>query len=234
MLALNSPLTRPMARAITGLARAGALEPWSAEQLIALDVGVERYPPGAVIGPAIDGTREVPHMKWLLDGWVCEARVLADGQRQIFSFGIPGDVVELPTSPHSRVVVALTAVDCVDAAEVLLRAADPRDVLEAMLRSADLAVARRYEHLARLGRRSALARLASQLVELHDRLALVGMVRGGEFALPLRHEELADALGLTPVHVTRCLKTLRQRGLMAMKFRRVSGFDRGGVEKLCE
>jgi CRP-like cAMP-binding protein len=248
MLALNSLMTRPMARAISGLVRAGELEAWSAERLLAIDVAVERYPPGAVIAApnpgvlgldilsldaAAPGARCAPNMKWLLDGWICEARVLSDGQRQIFSFGVPGDVVELPSTPHSRVVVALTAVTCVDAAELLARSADPDEMLEAMSRSTGLAVARRYEQLARLGRRSALVRLASQLVELHDRLATVGMVRGEEFALPLRHEELADALGLSPVHVTRCLKTLRQRGLMVMKFRRVSGFKRAEMEQLC-
>jgi hypothetical protein len=49
----------------------------------------------------------------------------------------------------------------------------------------------------------------------------------------LRHEDLADALGLSPVHVTRCLRILRLRGAMTMKFRRVEGFDRGQLEKLC-
>lgn len=248
MLALDSLLTRPMARAISGLVRAGELEAWSAERLLPIDVAVERHPPGAVIAaPRLDvldfgasnlgasnlGAVRAPNMKWLLDGWICEARVLSDGQRQIFSFGIPGDVVELPATPYSRVVVALTAVTCVDAGELLARTVDPDEMLAAMSRSTALAVARRYEQLARLGRRSALVRLASQLVELHDRLAAVGMVRGEEFALPLRHEELADALGLSPVHVTRCLKTLREQGLMVMKFRRVSGFKRAEMEQLC-
>jgi CRP-like cAMP-binding protein len=140
----------------------------------------------------------------------------------------------MPSSPRSRTLTALTAVDCVDAADVLACAADPEGVLNAMLRSVSLATARRYEHLSRIGRRSALVRLASLLVELHDRLAEVGLVRADEFGLPLRHEELADALGLSPAHVTRCLKTLRQRDLMVMKFRRVSGFDRAGMEQLCD
>jgi CRP-like cAMP-binding protein len=236
MLALDAQVNRPMARAISGLVRAGDLEPRSVEGLFALDLDVERYPSGAVIGEATASTTgEAPPMKWLLEGWACEARILASGQRQIFSFAIPGDVIELPASPVSRAVVAVTAVECVDVADLLTRpVVHADDVLDAMARAVALASARRYEHLSRLGRRSAIVRLASLLVELHDRLDLVGMVRAEEFALPLRHEELADALGLTPVHITRCLKTLRQRGLMTMKFRRVTGFRRAELEKLCD
>lgn len=229
MLAVGAPVNRPTTRAISGLTRAGELEPRLAEGLGALDLEAERYGPGSVIS----ATGAAPHMKWLLDGWACEARVLSTGQRQIFSFAIPGDVVQLPVATASRAVVALTAVECIDAAELLSQVDHRDDVLAAMLRAVALATARRYEHLSRLGRRSALVRLASLLVELHDRLDQVGLVHGREFALPLRHDELADALGLSPVHITRCLKTLRQRGLMTMKFRRVTGFERDGLEKLC-
>lgn len=235
MLALDAQVNRPMARAISGLVRAGDLEPRSVEGLFALDLDIERYLPGSVVGGASASTTgEAPSMKWLLDGWACEARVLASGERQIFSFAIPGDVIELPLSPLSRAVVAVTAVECVDVADLLTRpVVDADDVLDAMSRAVALASARRYEHLSRLGRRSAVVRLASLLVELHDRLDQVGMVRGEEFALPLRHEDLADALGLSPVHITRCLKTLRQKGLMTMKFRRVTGFRRAPMEQLC-
>jgi CRP-like cAMP-binding protein len=236
MLALNTRTARPMARAIAGLLRAADLDPWSAEGL--LDLTVERYPPGSVIKASEDAVSDTPQMKWLLDGWLCEARVLPGGMRQIFSFAVPGEVVALPSSPRYRSVVALTAVECVDVADLLSRVAGPDRVLEAMLRSVAEATERRYEHLARLGRRSALVRLVSLLIELHERLCGAGLVRGDqargdEFALPLRHEELADALGLSPVHVTRCLKTLREQELMTMKFRRVSGFNRAGLEKLC-
>lgn len=230
MLALDTQVNGPVARAISGLVRAGDLGAHSIEGLFALQLDTERYRSGAVIGAA--RARGAPPMKWLLEGWACEARVLPNGQRQIFSFAVPGDVVELPLRPRSRDVVALTAVECIDVADVLARSIDPDDVLDAMSRAVALAAARRYDHLSRLGRRSALVRLASLLVELHDRLEQIGMVKGDAFALPLRHEELADALGLSPVHITRCLKTLREKRLMTMKFRRVSCFARDELELL--
>lgn len=236
MLALNTRTARPMARAIAGLLQVADLEPWAVEDLF--DLGVERHPPGSLIEASAERCSEGPQMKWLLDGWLCEARVLPSGVRQIFSFVVPGDVVEAPSSPRFRSLRALTAVECVDVAELMARAADPGAVLSAVQQSLGEATERRYEHIVRLTQRSAQVRLASLLVELHERLCGAGLVRcdharGDEFSLPLRHEELADALGLSPAHVTRCLKSLRQQGLMAMKFRRVSGFDRAGLEKLC-
>jgi len=234
MLALDAQENRPLARVIAGLMQAGEPESWSSDELLTLDLEAEHHPPGAVIGAAGAIEPGVTRMKWLLDGWVCEARVLPNGQRQIFSFAIPGDVIEMPLSPRSRAIVAVTAVQCVDVAELLARTPHPDDVSEAMSRAVALATARRYEHLSRLVRRSAVIRLASLLVELHDRLDQVGLVKGEAFALPLRHEELADALGLSPVHVTRCFKILRQKRLMTMKFRRVTDFDRAEIKKLCD
>lgn len=214
------------AQAVSALVSAG-LAPHRAERLFAARLEVEQHPPGTVI--AAEGRSP---MTWLLDGWLCEARILERERRQIFSFAIPGDVVEAPLAPRSRTVVALTAVACVDVGELLGQTDDADEVHKAMRRVIALATARRYDHLARLWRRSAVGRLASLLVELHDRLDQVGLVKGDEFALPLRHEELADALGLSTVHVTRCFKILRERGLMTMKFRRISGFDRAELEKL--
>ena len=227
MLAMNG---RSIERATAGLVRTCDLEPSYARGICELDLTTEHYPGGAEIGAA----GEPPHLKWILDGWACEARELADGRRQIFSFAIPGDVVRPPEVAVGRMVRALTAVECVDVGEMLANAGGAETVLAAILRSAGLANARKYEHLSRLAWRSAVARMASLLIELHDRLEGVGLVRSGEFALPLRHEELADALGLSSVHVTRCLGTLREQGLVTLQFRRITGFNREGLGKLCQ
>jgi CRP-like cAMP-binding protein len=227
MLAMNGTSIQ---RATAGLVRTCDLEPSYAERICELDLTTEHYPSGAEIGAA----GEPPYLKWILDGWACEARELADGRRQIFSFAIPGDVVRPPETAGARAVRALTAVECVDVGDMLAHAGESETVLAAILRSSALANARKYEHLSRLAWRSAVSRMASLLIELHDRLDAVGLVRSGEFALPLRHEELADALGLSSVHVTRCLGTLREQGLATLQFRRVTGFDRDGLRKLCE
>ena len=228
MLAQEGRILSSIERAAAALVRDCDLEPEWASEICKLDPPTELYPAGHELGPS--GHR--PHVKWILDGWACEARHLADGRRQIFSFVVPGEVARPPEGVAARTVQTLTAVECIDLTELAAQSVLGETVLQAITRSAALAHARRYEQLARLACRSALCRTASLLVELHGRLEAAGLTKDGEFALPLRHEELADALGLSTAHVTRCLATLRARGLLTMQFRRVSGFDRAGLEAL--
>ena len=230
MLALHDQFRTPMERVTFGLARTGDLTPALAKSLCELDVYAEHYSTRA----AMDVAGRSPQFKLVLEGWACEARHLPDGRRQIFSFAIPGDIVRLRGPGGSLKVVAITPVHCVDVSEVVAHVTDPEEMLAALERAAFLARERRYDHLTRLVSRSPVGRVASLLVELHDRLQQVGLVEGGGFALPLRHEEIADALGLSTVHVTRCLGILREGNLVTLQFRRVTGFDRAGLGAICE
>jgi CRP-like cAMP-binding protein len=68
-----------------------------------------------------------------------------------------------------------------------------------------------------IGRRPAFERVAHLMCELHLRLKNVGFAPGGDVALPLTQETLADAFGLTPLHVNRVLQRLRAEGLIELK-----------------
>ena len=70
------------------------------------------------------------------------------------------------------------------------------------------------EHLVGLGRRDAVERLAHYLLEPGAKLTLVGMGSKAGYACPLNQNHLADALGLTAVHVNRVLRHLREQGLV--------------------
>ena len=72
--------------------------------------------------------------------------------------------------------------------------------------------------ITRLGRLSAMERVADWLLETRDRVTLAGLALGDEFAVPLTQELLADTLGMTSVHVNRTLQSLRRDGLL--NFRR--------------
>jgi CRP-like cAMP-binding protein len=87
-----------------------------------------------------------------------------------------------------------------------------------------------------IGRRDAFEGVAHLLCELHVRLRHVGLVQDHSFDLPLTQEDLADALGLTPVHTNRVLQRLRSEGLITLRgghltildaegLRRAAGFD---------
>ncbi|CAN7337756.1 Crp/Fnr family transcriptional regulator [Phenylobacterium sp. LjRoot219] len=221
MLQRNRSFGTSMERAARGLARICDLAPADAERLDEIDIAFERCPAGAAIRPPA----AAPRLVWLLDGWACEACELPDGRRQIVSFAVPGDVVRLPHPTPRWTVRALTLVESVDLGVLLTQIAGPAALERAAQSHAARALERGYEQLVRLATRSPLSRIASLMIELHDRLD----AEGGEFALPLRHEELADALGLSTLHVTRSLKVFRERGLFTLRFRRVSGFDRQGL-----
>jgi len=219
--------------AVEGLVRACGLPTATANTLVELVGPIERYPAAAVVS----SIAPAPRLKWMLSGWTCEMRVLPDGRRQIFSFAVPGDpVLSRPVNAANPCsVVALTSVECIDVAQTLARAkdADRTEITKAMNHALNLAQERRYEDIIRLGRRSALQRLADLLLELHDRLEQIGLVDERGFHLPLTQEHLADALGLSVVHVNRSLKTLRLDGMATFRFGRVTHIDRAKLAQLC-
>lgn len=177
----------------------------------------------------------------ILSGWACRQRILADGQRQIFGFLLPGDGVGLGTDARpldEASTVALTRVECVDAVMLreILALQDPR---HDRLRRA-LATARRYEetcllnHVVRLGRQSALARLAHLLLELRDRLQRAGLCSIDRMHLPLTQEALADALGLSLVHVSRTLGQMKRNRLIAMQNGWLTILDESYLRSACD
>ncbi len=158
----------------------------------------------------------------LATGWVCSYKILPDGSRQVVDFQIPGDFlglrsILLHTSDHG-----IEPIVDIEAAEVLAS-----DLLDAFAQTPRLATAILWaasrdeamvvEHLVGLGRRSADARMAHFLLELGVRLALVGMGSKSGFACPLTQYHLADALGLSAVHVNRVLRKLREDGLLTFR-----------------
>ncbi|WP_205570742.1 Crp/Fnr family transcriptional regulator [Brevundimonas naejangsanensis] len=197
----------------------------------------EVVPAGQPFDP--DGRAASPRL--ILSGWACRQRILADGQRQIFGFLLPGDSVGLSLEPRpldETSTVALTRVEYVDALMLreILALQDPR---HERLRRA-LATSRRYEeacllnHVVRLGRHSAQARLGHLLLELRDRLQRAGLCTGDRMHLPLTQETLADALGLSLVHVSRTLGQMRRGRLIAMQNGWVTLLDEAYLRAACD
>ncbi len=88
------------------------------------------------------------------------------------------------------------------------------------------------ERLSDLGRRTAKERIARLVIEFHDRLAKRGMVDHGSFSFHLRQEHIADALGLTKVHVSRTLQALRHEGFFAIDRQAATILDFKGLREL--
>jgi CRP-like cAMP-binding protein len=175
--------------------------------------GVELYVEGQVLSkPAA-----------LLSGWACRLRVLADGRRQIFDFLLPGDLFGHCTALNtvaSTSAVTLTPARIASVGCLLEMAVDPRR-FPGLARAWTAAQARQdaflLNHVVRLGRQTAYERVAHLLVELSHRLDEIGFETGTFVPMPLTQEMMADALGLSVVHVNRTLKQLRRERLIEMR-----------------
>jgi CRP-like cAMP-binding protein len=121
------------------------------------------------------------------------------------------------TADHSLEVVTDAVVSAVDGARILQTFSEFPRVGAAILWCASRDEAMVVEHLVSIGRRSALERTAHFFMELAERLDLIGVAVETEFECPLNQYVIADALGLTAIHVNRVLRQLRERGLLTVQ-----------------
>lgn len=181
---------------------------------------IETYPAGKDLDLA-----HAPPM-FLMSGWACVARSLRDGRRQIITFLLAGDGVgfDLLTRPQREVELLTLTPLKVRYAQPGLVSTDR--LSRAFAGAAAEQHARLIGHLVRLGRQTAYERMAHLLLELHHRLAEVGETRGDSFQLPIKQEVLADALGLSLVHVNRTLQQMRRDNLIDMRGAQLTILDR--------
>jgi CRP-like cAMP-binding protein len=100
---------------------------------------------------------------------------------------------------------------------ILHKTAKYPNLVDACYISASYSEAWLLNQLMRCGRQSAYERVAHLVMEIHHRLSFVGLANGKSFAMPLTQEVLADALGLSIVHLNRTLQQLRREGMIAFK-----------------
>lgn len=175
----------------------------------------------------------------LAEGWVCSYRLLPGGGRQIVDFQIPGDFLGLRTMLYKSAGQSIEPLTKVQASVVSGRdlmdvfAQNPR-LGTAVLWAASRDDAMVVEHLVGIGRRNAVERTAHLLLELGARLTLVGLGSKSGYDCPLSQYLLADALGLSAVHVNRVLRELREDGLLTFRNGRVDLNDFNGLVALAD
>ncbi|QPC93106.1 Crp/Fnr family transcriptional regulator [Mesorhizobium sp. INR15] len=192
----------------------------------------KRYPADAVIFSQGDDSDRVYIVE---SGWGCISHELPDGQRQILDFALTGDVVlsQAPESGSIGTFVAQTELSLLVAPTKTLTLAAMKSphlfsfIVGALLRNGAVTA----QHLANVGRRNALERTAHLLLELTARLQRVGAVDRNGFDCPLTQYDLADALGLTPIHVNRMLRELRERKFIEFRQGHVRLLDSRGLTK---
>jgi len=184
------------------------------EALAALPYSIKHMVPGEAI--LREGDRAVI-CPIVLSGFAYRQKMVPDGGRQIVALKLPGDALDLQSlflhrADHDirALTVAEFALLPLTALEKLTldRPAVARAILTDILVESSIS----REWLLNIGRRSALARLAHLLCELQDRMNTIATEASAHFHVPLTQEQLADLLGLTPVHVNRMVRQLEKMG----------------------
>lgn len=205
--------------------RLKALRPLSADAVASLEhallEGLQRA--GAGEDLIIEGDT-VDSVRILLSGWLYRYKTLEDGRRQIVNFVLPGESCDaflfyLSRMDHS--IATLTAVTYADIKRARFEKliASDRLLAEAFWCETLLGNAIQREWAINLGRRVALERVAHLFCEIFERLRPVGLIEGNSCNLPVTQMDLADATGLSVVHLNRTLQELRASGLIVLRER---------------
>lgn len=155
----------------------------------------------------------------LRDGWAARFTHVPDGRRQVLSILVPGDIAgaELVVRPSVRVPVqALTDISfcAFDVRELKEIGSEDPGLVWSFLEICTTGRKDSEARLVDLGRRNAEQRLARLIAELHRRLKSRGLADETSMPFPLRQQTIADALGLTQVHVSRVMSGFRDNNVV--------------------
>lgn len=176
---------------------------------------------------------------FLISGYLFRQKQTSDGHRQIVSLIIPGDIV----NPENRFVNNLDYnVVCAEKSSIgyvqkfeFESFMDSHSYIRLALDLITTAESRQLrEWLLNIGGRSARTRVAHFLNEFAARTRLRGLNDGLRFCLPMSQEQIGDAVGITPVHVNRAIRSLVESDLINHKNREYKIIDINGFKQACQ
>ncbi len=206
-------LLEPMVRKLEGW---GPLDAEDKQALFALPLIVREVPRGHFVVREGD---KATHSCVLVSGFAYRQKIVGNGGRQILAIHVPGDLVDLQNSllrraDHSVQALTDTMIAQIPVEAVRKLAFARPAVGMAMWYDTLVDASIHREWTTNIGRRDALERLSHLLCEFGVRLEKAGLGNRSRYELPMTQEELADCVGLTPVHVNRTLRTLDRQGLI--------------------
>jgi CRP-like cAMP-binding protein len=196
---------------------------------------LERDPVRVLAGESLrEQGRAFSNLILVREGWAASSYALGDGRRQVVSIHVSGDLAGLHDIPFDRAITSTVALtDCMVCrlprrrlSELIERSPRITAILLMMqMRNEAILV----ERLVSVGSRSALRRTAHLLLELETRRAEAS-IRATDH-IPLSQRQLADCLGLTDVHVNRCIRRLKEAGAIAVGRGRITVLDAGVLDR---
>jgi len=174
--------------------------------------------------------KAVDHACLVAKGLAARFDQMRGGQRQITAFHIVGDMCDLhsvvaPTPAWGIVALTATTVLFVPHARLRAMACTHPAIAMAFWRDGTVDASILAKWIGNIGRQDARARLAHLICEFGTRSELAGIGSRTSFALDATQEQLADALGLTSVHVNRTLQRLRSEGVVSTRGHAVDVLD---------
>jgi CRP-like cAMP-binding protein len=183
----------------------------------------------------------------ILDGWALRYKILPSGSRQVMAFLMPGDACDLHVGMLTEMDHSIQTVTPATVTTISRETMDdlmttyPR-IARAMYIAQLIDEGTLRAWIVSLGRRTSIERVAHLALELFLRAVRIGLSDGSAMELPLSQAVLADALGMTPVHINRVLQELRRTGAIELRrgvlriedpaaLTQISGFDANYLHK---
>jgi CRP-like cAMP-binding protein len=183
----------------------------------------------------------------MLEGWACRYKVLPSGTRQVLAFLMPGDACDLHIGllgemDHSIQTITPARVATIERTDMDTLMDRRHGIAKAMYISQLVDEGTMRAWITSMGRRTSTERVAHLMCELYLRARNIGLTSEATLSLPMSQILLADALGMTNVHINRVLKELRLAGAMALRrgsldiidpnlMVRIAGFDEGYLHR---
>lgn len=214
-------------RFVTRLSSRSFLSAEEQSALRGLPVQLDQFGPRAdIVSPGAT----VNHACLVAKGLAARFDQMRDGRRQLVALHIPGDMCDLhsvvsPTAAWGITALSATAVLRVPHDKLRNLAGRYPAIAMAFWRDGTVDASVLAKWVGNLGRQDAHARLAHLLCEMGLRMECAGLGTKTRFELEATQEQLADALGLTAVHVNRTMQRLRAEGLIGANNRAVEILD---------
>lgn len=162
----------------------------------------------------------------LISGFACRSKLTNEGRRQIVSFHLPGDLLDLQhllldKADHNVQTITDAVFAWVPIGALREVALGRRNIGAALWRDTLIDASIFREWVLNVGQRDGRARVAHMLCEFALRRAAAGLGGPDRFDLPMTQEQIADATGMTPIHVNRMLAALGTEGVISRNKREV-------------
>ena len=170
---------------------------------------------------------KVTDLAFLVSGYAIRQKLVAAGARQIVGVSLPGDIIDIIAAFNHSADCSIQLLT--DSEFDVFKSDALRDVMRERpsiaeyvlgLLSREAVILRDW--VANIGRRNALTRVAHLLCEFASRHDDADLSNKNGYFLPMSQHQIADATGLTSIHVNRMLKALRERGFIQDTRRGVS------------